>query len=66
MFNTGSDFFNVFMHIAAWAPVIPLCIIFFRKLYRQESFSLLMILCVAGVSVAAVSFLSACKSSGRH
>lgn len=28
--------------------------------------ALLMILCVAGVSVAAVSFLSACKSSGRH
>ena len=49
MFNTGSDFFNVFMHIAAWAPTIPLCIVFFRKLYRQESFSLLMILCVVEI-----------------
>jgi len=49
MFNTGSDFFNVFMHVAAWAPLIPLCIVFFRKLYRQESFSLLMILCVVEI-----------------
>ena len=49
MFSTGSDFFDVFMHVAAWAPLIPLCIIFFRKLYSRESFSLLMIACVVEI-----------------
>ena len=49
MYSTGSSYFNAFLHVAVYSPVIPLLIIIFRQLYYNQSFNLLMIYCLMSI-----------------
>ena len=48
MFKTGNNFFGYFLIVATFLPLVPVILVFVRRIYGKEPLNSLMLICLLG------------------
>jgi hypothetical protein len=48
MFKTGNSFMGYFLMVTTFLPLVPVILVFLRRIYLKEPFHFLMIICLLG------------------